>query len=359
VQTLTLTNTGTAPLVVYYGAILWTGTNTGQFDMVMVSANNCLSVNGVTVPVGGSCALDIQHKPSAGALVGTTYTANLNFNLNVPVNPSVSLTGTLFTGLRTYYIHSDHLDSPRSITNTAGQEVWRWDNTDPFGNNIANENPANLGAFTFNPRFPGQYFDRETGLHYNVNRDYNPAVGRYVESDPIGLRGGINTFGYVNGNPLVGIDPQGLAGIRGRSASPRSSGYGASLEYEVLLARIRAIRPDYRPPESIGRPGSEPSEAEVELLRNDLENLRNPQSENQYQCTAKEIKTRPTKGADGGTSEHIIEREVSSGDVISKTHRVTTDEEVVHQHQEHVGQFGAQRSFPDAWVEYPRINADK
>ncbi|MDD2777114.1 MAG: hypothetical protein PHU06_14275 [Gallionella sp.] len=115
------------------------------------------------------------------------------------VNPSVSLTGTLFTGLRTYYIHSDHLDSPRSITNTAGKEVWRWDNTDPFGNNIANENPANQGTFTFNLRFPGQYFDRETGLHYNVNRDYNPATGRYVQSDPIGLRGGINTFGYVGG----------------------------------------------------------------------------------------------------------------------------------------------------------------
>ncbi|MDD2776897.1 MAG: hypothetical protein PHU06_13155 [Gallionella sp.] len=111
---------------------------------------------------------------------------------------------------RFYFIHSDHLDSPRSITNTAGKEVWRWDNTDPFGNNIANENPANQGTFTFNLRFPGQYFDRETGLHYNVNRDYNPAIGRYVESDPIGLRGGINTFGYVGGNPLSRIDLLGL-----------------------------------------------------------------------------------------------------------------------------------------------------
>ncbi|MDD2777109.1 MAG: hypothetical protein PHU06_14250 [Gallionella sp.] len=126
---------------------------------------------------------------------------------------TVSLTGTLFTELQTYYIHSDHLDSPRSITNTAGQEVWRWDNTDPFGNNIANENPANQGAFTFNLRFPGQYFDRETGLHYNVNRDYNPATGRYVQSDPIGLMGGINTFGYVKGNPLRWIDPFGLCNM--------------------------------------------------------------------------------------------------------------------------------------------------
>ncbi|MDD2776839.1 MAG: choice-of-anchor D domain-containing protein, partial [Gallionella sp.] len=211
VQTLTLSNTGTTPLVVYNTAIQLTGTNPGQFAMVIVSPNNCLSVSGVSVPAGGSCALDIQHRPSVGAVVGTTYTANINFNLNIPVNPSVSLTGTLFTGLRTYYIHSDHLDSPRSITNTAGQEVWRWDNTDPFGNNIANENPANQGTFTFNLRFPGQYFDRETGLHYNVNRDYNPATGRYVESDPIGLRGGINTYAYVNGNPLRWSDRLGLA----------------------------------------------------------------------------------------------------------------------------------------------------
>lgn len=71
----------------------------------------------------------------------------------------------------------------------------------------------------------------------------------------------------------------------------------------------------------------------------------------------KEIKTRPTKGADGGISEHILERD-ASGEVISKTHRVTTDGTVVHQHQEHVGKTGAQRSFPDEWVEYPRINAD-
>jgi RHS repeat-associated protein len=157
--------------------------------------------------------VDVQYKPTAAAVVGGVYTANLSFDLNALPSLSVGLTGSLFTGLNTYYIHSDHLDSPRSITNTAGQEVWRWDNTDPFGNNIANENPSNLGAFTFNLRFPGQYFDRETGLHYNVNRDYNPAVGRYIQSDPIGLGGGINIFGYVGGNPLGYSDSSGLCPV--------------------------------------------------------------------------------------------------------------------------------------------------
>lgn len=72
--------------------------------------------------------------------------------------------------------------------------------------------------------------------------------------------------------------------------------------------------------------------------------------------TTKEIRTRPTKGADGGTSEHIIERD-ASGEVISKTHRVTTDGEVVHQHQDHQGKYGGERRFPDEWKEYSTVDA--
>ncbi|MFZ6675445.1 RHS repeat-associated core domain-containing protein [Undibacterium sp. Xuan67W] len=78
---------------------------------------------------------------------------------------------------------------------------------------MANENPQNTGVannFSFNLRFPGQYFDKETGLHYNYFRDYEPSTGRYVESDPIGLDGGINTFGYVFGNPVALTDSMGL-----------------------------------------------------------------------------------------------------------------------------------------------------
>lgn len=122
--------------------------------------------------------------------------------VNVTVSSSVA---------QTYYIHTDQLDTPRVITDTNGNVVWQWDNSDPFGNNMANENPNGAGQFTFNLRFPGQYYDRETDLHYNVNRDYDPSVGRYIESDPIGLDGeDVNTYSFVGQDPVNWIDPYAL-----------------------------------------------------------------------------------------------------------------------------------------------------
>ncbi|HWH39365.1 MAG TPA: RHS repeat-associated core domain-containing protein, partial [Usitatibacter sp.] len=101
------------------------------------------------------------------------------------------------------------LGTPRLITDAANASRWEWPGSDPFGNNAPNENPAGLGIFAYNLRFPGQYFDAETGKHYNYFRDYDPAIGRYIQSDPIGLDGGTNTFGYVGGNPLLFSDSSG------------------------------------------------------------------------------------------------------------------------------------------------------
>lgn len=103
-----------------------------------------------------------------------------------------------------FYLHADHLNTPRLATDESGQELWRW-SSDAFGEGAA------TGALTVNLRFPGQYYDSESGLHYNYFRDYDPQTGRYVESDPIGLKGGLNTFAYVMGNPAMFIDSKGLA----------------------------------------------------------------------------------------------------------------------------------------------------
>ena len=104
-----------------------------------------------------------------------------------------------------YYYHVDHLGTPQSMTNSTGAVVWKGD-YEPFG-----KAAVKVSTVENNLRFPGQYFDRETGLHYNYFRDYEPTTGRYVESDPIGLAGGVNTYLYANAAPTMLTDPLGLA----------------------------------------------------------------------------------------------------------------------------------------------------
>jgi RHS repeat-associated protein len=106
--------------------------------------------------------------------------------------------------------YADHLNTPRLVADATGTTVWRWDQQEPYGNNVPDENPSGLGTFEFPMRFPGQYFDKETNLAYNWMRDYSPGDGRYIQSDPIGLRGGLNTYAYVESRPLLLIDPDGL-----------------------------------------------------------------------------------------------------------------------------------------------------
>lgn len=111
----------------------------------------------------------------------------------------------------TYYLHADHLGTPRAITRTSDNTFeWRWDNIDSFGANAPNENPAGHGTFKYGLRFPGQYYDAESATHYNYYRDYDPIIGRYEQSDAIGVNGGLNTYNYVQMNPLSYVDGLGL-----------------------------------------------------------------------------------------------------------------------------------------------------
>jgi RHS repeat-associated protein len=98
---------------------------------------------------------------------------------------------------------------PRALLDPAGRTVWLWD-AGPFGTEAPDEDPDGDGTkVTLNLRLPGQYYDAETGLRYNGFRDYDPATGRYVEPDPIGLAGGLNVYGYVGGDPVNRVDPDG------------------------------------------------------------------------------------------------------------------------------------------------------
>ena len=108
---------------------------------------------------------------------------------------------------KVYYYHNDHLGTPQLLTDKDQNVVWAG-HYSPFGEvTIATETVEN------NLRFAGQYFDSESGLHYNYHRYYDPSLGRYITSDPIGLEGGLNTYGYVSSNPLIYIDPYGLKQI--------------------------------------------------------------------------------------------------------------------------------------------------
>ena len=102
-----------------------------------------------------------------------------------------------------YFYSNDHLGTPQILTDATGAVKWSAD-YEPFG--AATVAPLSI---TNNLRFPGQYYDAETGLHQNGFRDYDPSIGRYLESDPIGLLGGINTYSYAEGNPVSKTDPTG------------------------------------------------------------------------------------------------------------------------------------------------------
>jgi len=121
----------------------------------------------------------------------------------------------------TFFIHTDHLGTPRRVSDDAQSILWRWESR-PFGNSPPDEDPDGDGSrFLLDLRLPGQYFEPESGLHYNYFRTYDPGTGRYIESDPIGLRGGYNPFRYVDNNPLGGIDPLGLVVIGSWIEPPR------------------------------------------------------------------------------------------------------------------------------------------
>jgi RHS repeat-associated protein len=157
----------------------------------------------------------------AGVTPGTySITSRATDNAGATANSNAASVTVAAAAKQVYFIDTDHLNTPRLISNSTGMTVWRWDNQEPFGNTPPDQNPSGIGNFDFPLRFAGQYADPETGLNYNYFRDYDPQIGRYVQSDPIGLFGGINTYAYGDNNPLSKLDRFGLNSLDPSRSSP-------------------------------------------------------------------------------------------------------------------------------------------
>ncbi len=173
------------------------------------------------------------------------------------IEPSASTQGGMSaSSAKVYFVQPDHLDTPRVVVNAAKQPVWSW-NSAPFGDTVANEQPtASLAAFQFNLRFPGQQFDAETASHYNYFRDYEAGTGRYLQSDPIGMQGGLNGFTYVESQPSHYYDVYGLRRSgASRRARPTHEGEGTIPEGSSPRESCFPKRPNKGTLERIGPSG--------------------------------------------------------------------------------------------------------
>jgi RHS repeat-associated protein len=128
-------------------------------------------------------------------------------------------------GSQYYFYQNDHLGSPQKLTAVNGAVVCSAKYSS-FG-----KEEVDLESVTNNLRFAGQYYDGETGLHYNWQRYYDPAIGRYLRADPIGLDSGITLYAYAQNNPLIKIDPLGLRVLASCGYASGGQVYGGGLLY--------------------------------------------------------------------------------------------------------------------------------
>ena len=135
-----------------------------------------------------------------------------------------------------YYYHTDQLGTPQILTDYVQEIGWKANYT-PFGDTIFSANIVDNSL-----RFPGQYFDAETGLHYNYFRDYDPTIGRYITSDRLGLVAGVGTYSYVGANPQRFTDRLGLEGGL-PDAFPGVGDFERATGKDILQAALLTLAP--------------------------------------------------------------------------------------------------------------------
>ncbi len=183
----------------------------------------------LSVESTGYCGLSVN--PSQGTVSAEAYAtvwpvAATQYMITSALGGIETTGGTLTT---VTYLHNDHLGRPQVATDQNQIVVWE-SRQKPFG-----EAEITTNTLDNDTRFPGQYLDKESGLHYNYFRDYDPTIGRYIQSDPIGLAGGINTYAYVGGNPTTYIDPFGLLRWKGDFHARGLVGGVGSIWMEFIL----------------------------------------------------------------------------------------------------------------------------
>ena len=158
----------------------------------------------ITSPSAGQAAT-VYDPTGTGNLYGEYFAADYREYVYLDGIPVAAATDAGRAAPGITYLFADQLGTVRAVSNPQGVGSYQWAWLDnPFG-----EQPT-TGTSSLYTRFPGQYYDVETGLHYNGARYYDPGTGRYLQSDPIGLVGGVSTYAYVGNNPFSYVDPWGL-----------------------------------------------------------------------------------------------------------------------------------------------------
>lgn len=239
-----------------YSNITFTYYNRGRMKTAMVGSSTTTYVYNALgqriMKSGGSAGTVLTVFDEAGHLLGEYNSTGGLVQETVWLGDTPVATIRPGTPAVVYYVHADHINAPRMVTRPSDNKIaWRWD-TDPFGSAAPNQNPQSLGTFVYNLRYPGQYYDSETGLNYNFHRDYDPQAGRYIESDPIGQRGGVNTYVFVRGNPIGYIDPNGtiifnlgaagvgavIGGVAGGLTAYLQGGSGSDIAYATGIGAL-------------------------------------------------------------------------------------------------------------------------
>ncbi len=203
----------------------------------------------------------ISHFDQAGRLIAETDSAGTLIKAYVWLHGQPL--AQIDAGGAVYYYHIDHLGTPQRMTDGSGVVVWAADYL-PFG-----QADITVEVVRNDLRFAGQYYDSETGLHYNYHRYYDPSLGRYLRADPIGLMGGANLYSYVKNNPVNSIDPAGLNTLwmGGAGYESETKGYSEAIVSKMKSAGIAS--PEYLP---IGTSGGQAGNIWITLWNLKYEN---------------------------------------------------------------------------------------